>query len=211
MQFVEYIIIRNSYYIDSTPIQYIDTGVIVENTDEIYIDIEFFKTQVNQNSGGNVLAFGWALGAWNETPQCLLRYFYGQGSNQYQLWYGATNGISSSSNPRCKVLISPQNKICQFNGVSVSNVNFTNAYPNGNSNITPYIGTTHWKSGGAGVQGSDCKVYEYYVKDKNGNYKIHLKPAMDGDRKFCLYDLVSRIFFYDANGRDLDGSTNIIE
>lgn len=196
-----YIIIKNSYYIDQTPIQYIDTGIVVEDTDDIFIDVEFFEDQTNKNSGTNVLAFGWALGAWNEAPQCLLRDNYNQSTNKYSLWYGSTDYISSSNIPRCKVLISPQNKICQLNGINVSNINFTNAYPNGNSNITPYIGTTHWKKSGVGKQGADCKVYEYYVKDKNGNYKIHLKPKLINGRA-CMYDSVSGREFYDENGRD---------
>lgn len=196
-----YIIIKNSYYIDQTPIQYIDTGIVVEDTDDIFIDVEFFEEQTNKNSGTNVLAFGWALGAWNEAPQCLLRDNYNQSTNKYSLWYGSTDYTASSNIPRCKVLISPQNKICQLNGINVSNINFTNAYPNGNSNITPYIGTTHWKKSGVGKQGADCKVYEYYVKDKNGNYKIHLKPKLINGRA-CMYDSVSGREFYDENGRD---------
>jgi hypothetical protein len=35
------------------------------------------------------------------------------------------------------------------------------------------------------------KLFEFWIKDKNGNYKIHLLPHVDDDGRACLKDYVT--------------------
>jgi hypothetical protein len=75
------------------------------------------------------------------------------------------------------------------NGVNLNSNQFDiNApYVDGTSVVAPYIFDGNVTSKDKWAIRT-MRLYSYWVKDKDGNYKIHLLPHIDENGKVCLKD-----------------------
>lgn len=64
---------------------------------------------------------------------------------------------------------------------------------NGYAPYTMYLFTANVSSPWSGA---NMRVYDYWVKDKDGNYTQHLVPILDENGKPCMYDTVNKKYHY---------------
>lgn len=65
---------------------------------------------------------------------------------------------------------------------------------NGNAFYKFYLFTAN--ANGSPWSGASMRVYDYWVKDKDGNYTQYLVPILDENGKPCMYDTVNKKYHY---------------
>ena len=177
--------------------QYIDTGRKMTDTD--VFGFEFSIMEGNNSKA----AFGWRWAGTSLTKNhCYINTF----ADYYSIRFASEIpiDISFSTGKRQTIEIDPQNNIVRVNGVVYNAARDPkDAYYNGTSVYNLYIFTTN--NIGTPYSGSNTRVYDYWVKDVNGNMVQHLVPILDQDGIPCMYDVVGKKFYYNArtNRQDL--------
>lgn len=64
----------------------------------------------------------------------------------------------------------------------------------GYAKLPMYLFTAN--NNGSPWSGANMRVYDYWVKDKDGNYVQHLLPILDPNGKPCMYDVVAKKFYF---------------
>jgi hypothetical protein len=169
--------------------QYIDTEKVVSNTDIIEL---MFALQPGNNTK---TIFGWrwqgdystGYHCYINTNPTYIQIGYGNNANNSKVNYTIRNINVIQFNPNTKTVL--------FNGtVDSASRNVTLPYNNGTSVYNPFLFTAD--NIGAPNSGSNCRIYEYSVKDKDGNYIQHLVPILDKNGKPCMYDTVTKKYHY---------------
>lgn len=179
-------------YLDSnnTKGQYIDTGSPISSTDVIYVKFSFYKRTTDRT------CFGWRrAGGPLDGCDCV----FNLDTYEYFLLYGVSAGNvirqGVTYNSIIEVLIDPNEKKVEFNGVKDSTVrDYSLPYYNGTSVYNPYLFNTN--ALGSPWGGCNVRIHEYILSDKDGNYVQHFIPILDANGKPCMYDLVTKRFFY---------------
>lgn len=171
--------------------QYINTGRIALDTDVIKITIAFGDDNKNSKT-----AFGWRYaGGTSDKKHCyivltqpILYIGYGNVANRISQQYSINEIFILEFNPnKNEVLLNNKN-------IGYGIVDSKLAYNNGNSVYPPLLFTTN--NMGTPFSGSNSRIYDYEVKDKDGNVVQHLIPALDVNGKPCMFDLISKSTFY---------------
>lgn len=77
---------------------------------------------------------------------------------------------------------------------SALNANWEKPFYNGDSAFNAFLFTGN--NIGTPWSGSNSRIYDYWVKDKDGNYIQHLVPILDKEGVPCMYDVVKRKYHY---------------
>lgn len=139
--------------------------------------------------------FGWRLGTFKENNQCLASF---QTNNVYLL-YGLNDSspyrVSITSNEQYVLFVNPNEKMVCFNGsYNTQDRDWSAPYPNGDSTYNVYLFTAN--NVGVPYTGANVRIYDYWVKDKDGKEVQHLVPILDANGVPCMYDLVGKQFYY---------------
>lgn len=177
----------------STGTQWIDTEHICQADEDIFIDFGAYTTHGSYYS----YIMGWRNSGSHSNPY-QLGVYYNKGKSVINLYVGTplSNQLSfSDSIDRMNILISPNKKEIYVNGVvHTSNlIDWTAPYEGENSNLL-----FNFNLLGAATSGNEinAEIYEYWVKDKDGNFVQHLIPVLDADNVPCMLDLVNGRFHY---------------
>lgn len=177
----------------STGTQWIDTEHICQADEDICID---FGANTSYGVSYSYI-MGWRNSGSISNPY-QLGVYYNQGKSVINLYVGTplSNRLSfSDSIDRMSILISPNKKEIYVNGVAhTSNlIDWTAPYGGGNSNFL-----FNFNLLGVAARGNQtyAEIYEYWVKDKDGNFVQHLIPILDTNNVPCMLDLVNGKFHY---------------
>jgi hypothetical protein len=179
-------------YLDSnnTKGQYIDTGSPIRSTDVIYVKLSFYKQTTDRT------CFGWRrYGTALNGCDCILNLT----TDSYYLLYGIhgsfVNKKTVTYEDIIEVYIDPNEKKVEFNGVKDSSVrDYSLPYYDGTSVYNFYLFNAN--AMGSPWSGSNVRIHEYILRDRDGNYVQHFVPILDANGKPCMYDLVTKRFFY---------------
>ena len=160
---------------------YIDTGITPT------LDMIFYGDYTL--SGANHVAFGCmefirSFGIYQGAPR---------------VYYGGLTSVASyytlkEYNHRYQVTLSPDGYIVKD---ITSNINIEQPYlhtPNGSSNKTVKVFAEHTNAGV--VNHTRGKIYEFKIWDTEGALIQHLRPCLDEEGIPCMYDEVSKQYFY---------------
>lgn len=169
--------------------QWIDTERMLTDTDEFSITIMGLEVSTEKS------AFGWRrTGGTQDGYHCIINVSV---SRQIIFSYGigTSGGYSRPLNTKSTFVINPNTKKITANNVLINtaSVDWTKPYNNGTSNFSVPLFVAKLPNV---TSGSNCRIYDYWVKDKDGNYLQHLVPILDKEGVPCMYDVVKRKYHY---------------
>lgn len=176
---------------------YINTERIVKNTDIIELTFELLTTDDLGRS-----SFGWLWsGATSNNQQCNIFSWAYRGYRVYRVNYGSTNNVYYPIE-KSTIIFNPNSKKIIVNGVEYDYASCASAYNNGTSVYPAFLFTGNNK--GNPFSGSECRIYDYVVYDKDGNEVQHLVPALDDNNRPCMYDTISGKHHYNQRTNRTD-------
>lgn len=192
-------------YVENTSGAYINTGIVP--TYDMTVKVKYKYTQLNVTFnpifGMRTAAVGtgdnlfWA-GMHYTDKQAYLR--FGGNSINYAMGDSALDVIELTANP---------------DGVFINDVDTGARYYDGA--MTPQaipmylftINNTRTPDGGLGA--TNARVYSFEVYDGNGVLIQDLRPALDPNGKVCMYDSVTKKYFYNAGTGELKAGGRFVE
>lgn len=177
--------------------QWIDTERILTDTDEFSITIMAFANSADKS------AFGWRwTGTYVTGNHCLINTMP-VGKLLFALGINTNGGIRYDLNTKYTFVINPNTKKITVNDafINTSNMDWTLPYNNGTSDVTVPLFVA--KNPNL-TSGSNCRIYDYWVKDKEGNYLQHLVPILDKNGVPCMYDTVNKKYHYNQRTNRTD-------
>lgn len=184
--------------------QYIDTGRLMKDTDLFGLEFAIMPG----NSAKTIFGWRWAGGSYSKNHCYINAYRY---TYEFRFATSTPLNVSFSDGERQIIEFDPNNNIVRING-AVDNTarDPQDAYYYGTSVYNPLLFTMN--NIGVPFSGSNTRIYDYWVKDVNGNMVQHLVPILDKDRIPCMYDLVGKQFYYNARiNRQDPFRTNLTE
>lgn len=184
-------------YIEGTGTQWIDTEKVVYANEDLLLDYEL------QNMVGNQVIMGWRYkGIYSATSQCYVNYNVSITNPFTVLFFGTpaieNNGVEIMSGVRVRLEVSTRSKKIFIDGVATDgkyDETFTLPYDGEKGSVfNNYLFALNNK--GVASATSKVRIYEYSLKDHNGNYTQHLIPILDSQNIPCMYDTVSKKFHY---------------
>lgn len=181
--------IRRVEYIESTGTQYIDTGILMdENTT---VEVDFAMTQ-NRSTDNPV------FGSFNN-PYGLV--FGGRSGNIFRFAYGSGwNGNTAPFDMERHIAIgNSENKECLLDGnVLATETNITNGL-----NSATNIHLFHFYGGSTNYYGY-ARIFSSKIY-KNGKLVQELIPCLDIDGIYCMYDKITKKYFYKSGTGEFKG------
>lgn len=169
--------------------QYIDTDKVVSNTD--IIELKF--AILNGNNAKAIFGWRW-MGDYSTGNHCYINTY----PTYIQIGYGNNTNISTINITLGRINViqfNPNTKTVLFNGtVDRTTRDFDLPYNNGISVYNPFLFTAN--NIGTPYSGSNCRIYDYWVKDKDGNYIQHLVPILNKNGRPCMYDIIGKKYHY---------------
>lgn len=165
--------------------EYIDTGIALD--DETVIDSSFYIESFHKNYenyfGGYWNDCGIIRDRWNKSLSLLFR-----GTKE------GTNYISISTPMKADININVKDEIWSVNAETMLiNKSVPNAFT---ENKTVWIFAKEAEQGGATDVPGSFELYSFSISSSDGINKIDLYPALDPNGIPCLYDTVSKSYFY---------------
>lgn len=164
-------------YIESTGTQWINTGVNIDtSTDEVELVIQGLTTTL----------YKWFFGEHDDGARFGLG--SGDGPNKRNVAYGKTTYKVNDT----QIYNSKHTFVANKNGVFLDGVKITN-YASFTSSSTIYLFNLNISSQSSYT--SSARIWSY-KQTRNGQELINLIPVLDNNDVACMYDKVSKEFFY---------------
>lgn len=170
-------------YLQSSGTQYIDTGIVVADTDILLFEVTpLSKSGDNFITGCNAITNGRGS-IWVETYS----------NATWYVRFGATsaNNVSGAS-VNTKYTVETKKRHFAVNGTKLITLNY---------NSMPDRTITLFGRKGSSVSKGNHKIHSYAIKDDNGNYRINLIPVRVGTTGY-MYDKVSGQLFGNSGTGD---------
>lgn len=164
-------------YIESTGTQWINTGVNIDtSTDEVELVIQGLTTTL----------YKWFFGEHDNGARFGLG--SGDGPNKRNVAYGKTTYKVNDT----QIYNSKHTFVANKNGVFLDGVKITN-YASFTSSSTIYLFNLNISSQSSYT--SSARIWSY-KQTRSGKELINLMPVLDNNDVACMYDKVSKEFFY---------------
>ena len=176
--------------------QWIDTERILTDTNEFGITIMGFANSADKS------CFGWRwTGTYATGNHCLINTLT---SNQmlFALGVNTNNSPRYSLDTKYTFIVNPNTKKITVNDAFItSNMDWNKPYNNGTTGFTVPLFVAKIPNP---TSGSNCRIYDYWVKDKDGKYLQHLVPILDPTGIPCMYDIIGKKYHYNQRTNRTD-------
>lgn len=177
--------------------QWIDTERILTDTNEFGITIMCFANSADKS------AFGWRWsGTYADGYHCLINTIP-TGKMVFTFAVHTNKGLQYSLATKYTFVINPNTKKITVNDdfINTSNMDWAKPYNNGTTDVTVPLFVARNPNL---TSGSNCRIYEYWVKDKDGKYLQHLVPILDPTGVPCMYDIIGKKYHYNQRTNRTD-------
>lgn len=169
-------------YLESSGSQYINLGVVFKNTDEIYIDAMLLNTNSDK--------FLLAPNQWNNNKN---RFGMVGGYDYWGVGYGNTSTTQSNYTPKTskdknRHTFTYKDKVFNITDLGLTYKATSVAWGGDTKPLRLFYG---YNAACAG------RIYAYQHK-RDGTMLLDLIPVLDKDGVACMYDKVSKGFFYNS-------------
>lgn len=182
-------------YIESTGTQYIDTGICPYKT----------KTEITFQAVSKTNSNQYIIATWNESdnryyPVCIANGYFKTANRSNT----ATNLGNYDTNVHTIIYNDESNKV-YFDGVEKAKV--TDLTTQGTNSI--FLFAMHNSSNGA-QEYFIGRIMSVKITDKTTNTIIRdLKPCKDGAGVYCMYDEITKRYYYNQGTADFTGGASI--
>lgn len=191
-------------YLQSSETQWIDTEHICQANESIRLDFEILTpTKVT-----NIIAFGWRnQGTYRDAYQC---YINASNSSNIMLYYGIANTSNAQIGKieeRINLHIDPNKQEIYVNeNLWSGNRGWADQY-GGNYSACLFTFNNLGRPNTSVI--GNVRIYEYSIKNADGEYVQHFIPIVDKNGVACMYDIVSKKYYYNKGSGEFIKGQNI--
>lgn len=190
-------------FLQANETQWIDTEHILQADEDFYIDFAVFGATKNTNR----VIMGWRQkGNYTNKYQSYVSVNDSVSKGKVFLCHGISSDYIYAKEmlgdifDRIKLTISPSKKEILVNDEPFTGrLGWTDPY---GGNYTNYLFNFNNIGTAMETTMANARIYEYWVKDINGNFVQHLIPIIDANGVACMYDIVSGKFHYNKGTGD---------
>lgn len=194
---------KRVFFLQANETQWIDTEHILQADEDFYIDFVVFDAIKNTNRA--IMGWRWK-GSYTNNYQSFINVNDSTANGKVFLCHGISSATIYTQNilgdifDRVKLTISPSRKEILVNDEPFTGkLGWTDLY---GGDYTNYLFNFNNIGTAPETTMANARIYEYWVKDINGNFVQHLIPIIDANGVACMYDIVSGKFHYNKGTGD---------
>ncbi|MBQ8298671.1 MAG: hypothetical protein IJX99_02205 [Clostridia bacterium] len=169
-------------YIESSGTQYIDTGIIPKI--DYTVEAEFQATEATGSGEG------WLFATWD---------------NSAGFRVGIVRNMFSNSN----ITVNANGTSVTYSQTSILQYTRVTAKATSDRAYSLYLFSQHESTGATHTSMSKYKLYLLKIYDSGGSLVRDFKPCKDENGVYCLYDEVSKTYFYNQGTGNFTGGASL--